>query len=66
MKVQATFMALCHRCGARFGWKGRVLDMPPCPRCGQTMPHAERQRAQANLEADAHDAALQRLTRRRQ
>jgi predicted nucleic acid-binding Zn-ribbon protein len=63
MRVQATFTARCHRCGARFRWRGRMLDMPGCPGCGQQMSDADKRRAQTNLEADAQRAALRRLTR---
>lgn len=35
----------CPKCRRRFGWAGRVVDRPPCPRCG-FMP------ARADLEHD--------------
>ncbi len=28
----------CSRCGKRYGFHGRVLDQPPCPRCGHAPP----------------------------
>lgn len=37
--------ASCLKCRRRFGWAGRVVDRPPCPRCG-FMP------ARADLEHD--------------
>lgn len=22
-------------CGKRYGWKGKIVDCPPCPKCGK-------------------------------
>ncbi len=62
MIVHASFHAECRRCGARFAWRGTMLDMPSCPRCGQTMPREDKEPAQAPLDTAAEDA-LSRLTR---
>jgi hypothetical protein len=24
----------CDRCGTKISWKGEIVDMPACPRCG--------------------------------
>lgn len=31
----------CPRCRKRFGWKGTMLDCPPCPSCGTEVPRAD-------------------------
>jgi len=40
-----------------------MIDMPPCPGCGQSLSAADRQRGQRQLEAAARQDALDRLTR---
>ena len=42
--------ARCRKCGRRFGWSGRVLDAPPCPRCGERIPAADLEHDQVELE----------------
>lgn len=24
----------CLKCGRRYGWQGKIVDQPPCPKCG--------------------------------
>jgi PHP family Zn ribbon phosphoesterase len=35
--VSAFMDATCPRCGRRFGWTGKAMDRPPCPKCGHVM-----------------------------
>jgi len=63
MNMQTDFSALCHRCGTRFRWRGTMLHMPPCPRCGQCLPDEEKPLAQLQVETAARQNALDRLRR---
>jgi Zn ribbon nucleic-acid-binding protein/DNA-binding XRE family transcriptional regulator len=42
--------AQCPKCRKRFGWRGRAVDRPPCPRCGHQVPAADRERDQAQMD----------------
>ena len=61
MLIEATFRATCRRCGARFGWRGTMADMPPCPGCGQAYNVVEAGRAPDR--PDLHLDPLPLLTR---
>ena len=61
MTTTANFRAVCRRCGDRFAWQGTLFDMPPCPRCGQTMPAAEKRQAQLQMELAGQNNAIARI-----
>jgi len=37
-QIVGFFDVQCGACGRRFGWHGRLVDRPPCPRCGRLVP----------------------------
>lgn len=41
--------ATCPKCGKRFGWIGRVVAAPACPRCGQVLDKASLERTAEKL-----------------
>lgn len=50
MEDVAGFMdASCPRCRRKIGWYGRVVDRPPCPRCGHQIDAATLEHDQAQL-----------------
>lgn len=40
----------CPKCSKRFGWRGKVTERPPCPRCGHQLPREQLEKDQATLE----------------
>jgi len=49
---EAAFIDVCcPKCRAKFGWYGRLMDRPPCPRCRFTIPREELERDQAKMDA---------------
>lgn len=38
----------CAKCKGRYGWTGRAVDKPACPKCG----HVPSEKEKAELEAD--------------
>jgi DNA-binding XRE family transcriptional regulator len=48
---KACIDARCPKCGAHIGWFGRVVDRPPCLRCGHRPPDTELQHDQEEIEA---------------
>ena len=42
--------ARCPKYRKRFGWRGRVVDRPPCPRCGHQLAREILERDQATIE----------------
>jgi len=42
--------AMCPRCRKRFGWRGRVVDRPPCPGCGHQIAREILERDQAEID----------------
>jgi DNA-binding XRE family transcriptional regulator len=51
MSETIAFMdAACPRCHKRFGWHGRVVDRPPCPRCGHNLDRAQLEQDQYQID----------------
>ena len=42
--------ARCPKCRHWFGWAGRGLDAPPCPRCGHRIPDTDLEHDQVEIE----------------
>lgn len=49
--MSATIDASCPKCGKRFGWCGKLTDMPNCPRCGREPDRAKLAADQAEMDA---------------
>jgi ribosome-binding protein aMBF1 (putative translation factor) len=52
MSVPVFIDVLCPKCRRRFGWQGRMVDRPPCPRCGHQAPKVDLEAADARMDAD--------------
>jgi ribosome-binding protein aMBF1 (putative translation factor) len=46
----------CPHCGKKYGFAGRVIDCPPCPRCGKEPDRAGLEHDQAILDEFAEFA----------
>lgn len=42
--------ATCPKCKKRFGWSGSLMNRPPCPKCGHTIPKEELEADQKELD----------------
>ena len=42
--------AQCPKCRKRFGWSGRMVDKPACPRCGHADPREELEAADQEMD----------------
>jgi ribosome-binding protein aMBF1 (putative translation factor) len=47
--VVAMIDVSCPKCRRRFGWYGRFVDRPPCPRCDHQIKPADLERAQDQM-----------------
>ncbi len=56
MATVGFFDVQCSKCRKRFGWSGRFVDRPACPRCGHRPPQTELDADQAEL--DRHRAVM--------
>jgi DNA-binding XRE family transcriptional regulator len=49
-EAKAFIDAVCRSCRKRFGWFGRIVDQPACPRCGRKPDRASLERDQAQMD----------------
>lgn len=41
----------CPQCRKKFGWYGRVVDRPPCPRCGHQVDRSTLEHDQGEMDS---------------